>query len=106
MGSCPLPSGCIYYPLTEQDEILCFVTSIQNGRVTLSDGGITEFLTDAQIGVLDCFARGLTNAEIADALKVELQTVKNYITDILHVLHAGSRLDAVMVARRRGWLGW
>jgi non-specific serine/threonine protein kinase len=54
--------------------------------------------------VLRLLAAGRSNPEIADALFISRGTVKTHVANILGKLDAGSRLEAVIAARRRGLL--
>ena len=44
-------------------------------------------------------ANGLTNKEVARALKLSEKTVKHYMTSILQKLHLRNRVEAAMLAR-------
>ena len=61
-------------------------------------------LSGREIEVLDYIARGNSNKEIARALKISDQTVKNHITSILRKLAVNDRTQAVVYALRRGWI--
>jgi DNA-binding NarL/FixJ family response regulator len=61
-------------------------------------------LTPREMEVLGLAASGLRNREIATALDLSPQTVKNHLTGILHRLGAPNRTRAVMYAVRQGWL--
>jgi DNA-binding NarL/FixJ family response regulator len=61
-------------------------------------------LSGREIEVLDYIARGNSNKEIARALKISDQTVKNHITSILRKLNVNDRTQAVVFALRRGWI--
>lgn len=61
-------------------------------------------LSNRELQVLDCMARGMANKEIAQQLTISGQTVKNHITAILSKLQAGDRTSAVITAMRRGWV--
>jgi DNA-binding NarL/FixJ family response regulator len=52
--------------------------------------------------VLALLARGLSNAEIARTLFLTPKTVEHHVTAILRKLRAGSRAEAVEIARRLG----
>ena len=54
--------------------------------------------------MLDYIARGNSNKEIAKALQISDQTVKNHITSILKKLSVDDRTAAVVHAIRRGWI--
>ncbi|MER3437746.1 MAG: DNA-binding response regulator [Chloroflexota bacterium] len=61
-------------------------------------------LSAREIEVLDCVAQGLSNKEIADALFVTEQTVKNHMTSVLRKLDVNDRVQAVLYAVRHGWI--
>ena len=61
-------------------------------------------LTSREIEILDCIARGNSNKEIARALNISDQTVKNHITSILRKLAVNDRTQAVIYALRHGWI--
>ncbi len=59
-------------------------------------------LTERELEVFREMARGLTNAEIAEALFVSPRTVDNHVTNLLAKLGVRSSRAAVAEARRRG----
>ena len=61
-------------------------------------------LSVREIEVLDCVAQGLSNKEIADALFITEQTVKNHMTSVLRKLEVDDRVQAVLCAVRNGWI--
>lgn len=61
-------------------------------------------LSNREIEVLEQIAHGNSNKEIARALKISDQTVKNHITSILRKLAVNDRTQAVVYAIRRGWI--
>jgi DNA-binding NarL/FixJ family response regulator len=61
-------------------------------------------LTLRQQQVLALMARGDANKRIADQLHVAETTVRAHVSDILHLLNARNRTEAVMVAARTGLL--
>ena len=58
----------------------------------------TPRLTDRELEVLKLVAKGLTNRDIADALYISENTVKNHVRNILEKLHLHSRTEAVIYA--------
>jgi DNA-binding NarL/FixJ family response regulator len=54
--------------------------------------------------VLECVTRGLSNKEIATALDISHQTVKNHVTAILRKLNVEDRTQAAVYALRQGWV--
>jgi DNA-binding NarL/FixJ family response regulator len=67
--------------------------------------GSTNPLTPRETEVLAQAAAGRINKEIAGALGISDQTVKNHVTAILRKLEVGDRTQAVLLALRRGWIG-
>jgi DNA-binding NarL/FixJ family response regulator len=61
-------------------------------------------LTPRQIDVLKLLARGMTNREISETLKLAEGTVKIHVAGIFLVLRVNSRMDAVLAAQRLGVL--
>lgn len=67
--------------------------------------GAAVRVTPREIEILRLVDDGLSNKEIAARLRIELQTVKNHVHNILDKLGVGRREEAVRFARRRGLLG-
>lgn len=63
-----------------------------------------EHLTARQIEVLRLVARGMTNAEIADALFLSRRTVHAHLRSIFHKLDVGHRSAATRYAIQHGLL--
>lgn len=61
-------------------------------------------LTPRELAVLEQMARGVSNREIASALEISPQTVKNHISHILLKLDVSDRTAAVLTALHRGWI--
>lgn len=61
-------------------------------------------LSEREIEVLERIAAGGSNREIAEALNISTQTVKNHISSILRKLSLNDRTQAVLFALRRGWI--
>jgi NarL family two-component system response regulator LiaR len=59
-------------------------------------------LTEREIDVLRCLARGLSNQEIADTLSISLYTVRSHVRNILGKLHLANRTQAALYARDKG----
>ncbi|NJP90907.1 response regulator transcription factor [Nonomuraea sp. FMUSA5-5] len=73
------------------------------GRFT-EPGPPALMLTARENDVLALVAGGLTNAQIAAALGLTTFTVKSYMKSLMSKLGAGSRHEAVVLARRQGLL--
>jgi DNA-binding NarL/FixJ family response regulator len=61
-------------------------------------------LSVREVEVLDCVSQGLSNKEIAEALYITEQTVKNHMTSVLRKLGVDDRVQAVLYAVRNGWV--
>jgi DNA-binding NarL/FixJ family response regulator len=67
-------------------------------------GDLAEALTPRETEVLGQLALGLTNKQIALALRISEHTVKYHISSIYAKLGAMNRAEAVRVGVRRGWI--
>ncbi len=61
-------------------------------------------LSDREMEVLSCVVDGMSNKEIATALGISHQTVKNHVTSILRKFGVEDRTQAVVYALKRGWV--
>ncbi len=62
-------------------------------------------LTEQERKILPLIAEGRTNREIADVLFLSDQTVKGYVSSILHKLKLSRRAEAAaFIARERPWV--
>jgi len=61
-------------------------------------------LTEREADVLCCIAQGMTNKEVAHALGLAENTIKNYVTSIFGKLQVYDRTSAVVCALRRNWI--
>ena len=64
----------------------------------------SEELSPREIEVLKTVAGGRSNKIVADRLQISQDTVKGHMRSILAKLNANDRLDAVLIAMRRGIL--
>jgi DNA-binding NarL/FixJ family response regulator len=60
-------------------------------------------LSPRELEVLDCLLMGYTNREIAEALFITEQTVKNHMTSVMRKLDVTDRVAALRVAMCNGW---
>lgn len=67
-------------------------------------GGSGAPLSERELQVLACMARGKSNKEIGRMLAISDQTVKNHISSVLRKLAVNDRTQAVVLAVQRGWI--
>ena len=60
-------------------------------------------LSPRELEVLDCLLMGYTNRDIAQALFITEQTVKNHMTSVMRKLSVTDRVAALRVAMGNGW---
>lgn len=65
---------------------------------------IVVSLTTRETQILNYIADGNTNKQIASALQISEQTIKNHVSNILRKLNANDRAHAVFLAIRYGWI--
>ncbi|HEX7949600.1 MAG TPA: response regulator transcription factor [Candidatus Limnocylindrales bacterium] len=61
-------------------------------------------LSPREVEILDNIAQGMTNKQVASALSISEQTVKNHMSSILRKLAVNDRTQAVVYAMRQGWI--
>ena len=79
-----------------------FGVVLPRGPRNVPSGAVS--LTSRQNDVLQLLGEGASTDQIAAALHLSKETVRNHIRHILRALGAHSRLEAVTVAHRRGLL--
>jgi len=79
----------------------------QFDRVAFIDGEPNQMfspLSPREMEILQHIAKGQSNKEVAYALGISRQTVKNHMTSILRKLAVNDRTQAALYAVRRGWI--
>ena len=61
-------------------------------------------LSPREAEILDHIAQGMANKEVAFALSISEQTVKNHMSSVLRKLAVNDRTQAVVYAVRQGWI--
>ena len=61
-------------------------------------------LSPREVEILDNIAQGMTNKQVAYALSISEQTVKNHMSSILRKLSVNDRTQAVVFAMKQGWI--
>jgi DNA-binding NarL/FixJ family response regulator len=62
------------------------------------------YMTSREIEVVRLLVRGLSNAEIAAGMGIQLQTVKNMLSMLYAKLGVSTRLQLVLLALRTGFV--
>ncbi|MDR7520502.1 MAG: response regulator transcription factor, partial [Armatimonadota bacterium] len=100
----------------DPDDLVACIHQVQRGEAPLAPAMATKILrefstaaprpgptlTPRERQVLELVARGDANKEIARALQISENTVKNHLRNILEKLHLQNRVQAVMYALREG----
>ena len=71
-------------------------------RMRGTQAALHDQLTEREVEVLHCMARGLANQEIAEELFIALKTVKTHVSNILSKLEVQDRTQAVVYAFQNG----
>lgn len=71
-------------------------------QLNIGQDNLLTSLTQRELEVLQLVADGMSNKEIAIRLKLELQTVKNHLHNILEKLRVHNRREAVACTRKFG----
>jgi DNA-binding CsgD family transcriptional regulator len=78
--------------------------TIQLATKRPADAPASAPLTEREREILRCVASGLQNKEIAQKCGISLATVRNHIHNILEKLDVHSKLEAVSLSFRSGWV--
>ena len=71
-------------------------------QATIPSTEATQLLTPREQEIITLLARGMSNAEIASELMVEVSTVKSHLTRLLPKIGARDRVQAVIWAHSHG----
>jgi LuxR family maltose regulon positive regulatory protein len=105
-----LLEAALKYPLPRRaqefvrDQILPLIPEGDAGAGPRPSAAEEWDLTDRESEVLALLAKGRTNAEMAKALFVSVNTVKTHLKNIFAKLDVGTRTEAVQMAERNGIL--
>jgi len=75
--------------------------SLNDLPIQLSNPSVVNSLSNREIDILNLMVQGISNGEIASALGLSIQTVKNHVTSILSKMKAKNRTQAVLLAIKR-----
>ncbi len=110
-------AGCHGYLVKDQSvtEVVSAVLAVSRGEMVFApsvmprvmrmlrpQGARTDELSPREVEVLQLLADGSTTAEIAAALFVSTNTVRNHISSIIRKLGVHSRLEAVSLGIKQG----
>jgi DNA-binding NarL/FixJ family response regulator len=92
------------------EELIPAIRAVASGRrwiprevaLLLNSRNAFETLTDRELQVLHHVAKGLSNKELADVLRITEYTVKDHLKSILAKLQVADRTKAVTAAIERG----
>ena len=73
-------------------------------QLAVSAWGESDPLNERERQVLRQAGEGASAAQTAAALGLSAGTVRNYLSEAIGKLGAGNRVEAVRIARQRGWL--
>jgi DNA-binding CsgD family transcriptional regulator len=92
-------------PLPGSGNGLAAATNSNGNGHSKADGQVEDAqLTNREREILRQIASGLQNKEVAQALGISLATVRNHVHNILDKLGVHSKLEAVCLAFRSGWV--
>lgn len=61
-------------------------------------------LSPQQLSILRLIAQGLSNKEIGGQMTLSENTVKSYVQDLLQKIGARNRVEAAIIASKKGWI--
>lgn len=100
-GELLLIENLIAKPQILERVLRCFRDLSIKGRAVDS---VNAPITERETEILSYVARGYGNKQIAHALGISEQTIKNHMTSILRKLDASDRTHAVVMAMQSGWI--
>ncbi|WP_086314628.1 two-component system, NarL family, response regulator DesR [Enterococcus sp. 7F3_DIV0205] len=96
---------------TPTDELIGNIRAVMQGKKFYSPELVTGLflqqdnpLTEREQEVLLAVGEGLSSKEIAAKLFLTSGTVRNYMSEILNKLDAKNRIEAVSIAKEKGWI--
>lgn len=91
--------------MSEQQMAAWLLKEIEDAALLGSfDENLFSPLSPREMEILTHVTRGYSNKEVAYALDISRQTVKNHMTSILRKLQVGDRTQAAVYALRHGWI--
>lgn len=71
---------------------------------TVRHEGSKGDLTPQQLTILRLISQGFSNKQIGAQISLSENTVKSYVQDLLQKMGARNRVEAAMIASKKGWL--
>jgi DNA-binding NarL/FixJ family response regulator len=95
---------------TSQQELVSAIREVHAGlrhlppsiTARLAERMMRSALTSRELEVLKMLSKGLTNKQIAHALSISDNTVRNHVNSIIEKLEVADRTEAVTLALQRG----
>ncbi|TME31074.1 MAG: response regulator transcription factor [Chloroflexi bacterium] len=97
-----IKAGAAAYVLKDIDpsDLIAIIRRVRSGEYLIND----KVFAKREVQILDNIAQGMTNKQVAYALSISEQTVKNHMSSILRKLSVNDRTQAVVYAMRQGWI--
>lgn len=80
------------------------VPELHEGTAETEGGKVQVDLTPQQLSLLRLISQGFSNKEIGTQMFLSENTVKSYVQDLLQKMGARNRVDAAMIASKKGWI--
>jgi PAS domain S-box-containing protein len=103
----PIPAEISSVPVKSDGSVVGvfgLARPVETPRKTAKVSGRAASLTPRQLEVLQLLAQGASTHEIASQLHLSTTTVRNHVANVLAVLGAHTRLQAVIAAQSEGLL--
>ncbi|MBU5266667.1 response regulator transcription factor [Virgibacillus proomii] len=92
------------------EELTTAIRKVVDGEQVYSQELMVDFireknpLNEREQHILKLIATGMTTKELTTTLYLSYGTVRNYVSEIIQKLEAKNRLEAVEIARSKGWI--
>ncbi|MCL6454886.1 MAG: response regulator transcription factor [Alicyclobacillus sp.] len=90
-------------PVIPSDLAMHIITEFSTPKAVAPERPQVDALTERELEVLRKLSGGATNREIAQALFISENTVRNHVRNILEKLHLNNRVQAAAYALREGF---
>lgn len=96
---------------TPTDDLIAHIRDMVKGKVYYAPELISGYmsqqknpLTEREKEVLQAVSDGFSSQEIAARLFLTNGTVRNYMSEIINKLAAKNRIEAILIAKEKGWI--